>query len=184
MAVVRVASRLGVPIVPRGGGTGLAGGAVPTQGGVVINMTRMNRIIEIDTANMTATVQPGVVTARLQSEVESAGPLLPAGPAIAAPVHARGQYRHRGGRAALPQVRHDPRLCTGFAGGARRWAHYTHRRQDDQDADRLQSDSAFHGLRGHAGRDHRSDAAPHTQTSLPWHSNGRIRQASIAQPKR
>ncbi|MEP6774394.1 MAG: FAD-binding oxidoreductase, partial [Chloroflexota bacterium] len=63
---MRVAAGLGVPVVPRGGGTGLAGGSVPTQGGVVINMTRMNRILEIDAANMTATVQPGVVTARLQ----------------------------------------------------------------------------------------------------------------------
>ena len=40
-------------------------------GGLVINMTRMNKILEIDTANMTATVQPGVVTARLQAEVEA-----------------------------------------------------------------------------------------------------------------
>ncbi|HST04620.1 MAG TPA: FAD-linked oxidase C-terminal domain-containing protein [Chloroflexia bacterium] len=80
VAVVRVASRLGVPIVPRGGGTGLAGGAVPTQGGVVLNMTRMNRIIEIDTANMTATAQPGVITAQLQAEVEKAGLFYPPDP--------------------------------------------------------------------------------------------------------
>jgi glycolate oxidase len=77
---VRVAADLGVPIVPRGGGTGLAGGSVPTQGGVVINMTRMNRIIEIDAANMTAIVQPGVVTARLQAEVEAQGLFYPPDP--------------------------------------------------------------------------------------------------------
>jgi glycolate oxidase len=77
---VKVAAELGVPVVPRGGGTGLAGGSVPTQGGVVINMTRMNKIIEIDTANMTATVQPGVVTARLQAEVEKLGLFYPPDP--------------------------------------------------------------------------------------------------------
>ena len=77
---VQVAGKLGVPVVPRGGGTGLAGGSVPTQGGVVINMTRMNRIVEVDTANMTATVQPGVITAHLQGEVEKLGLFYPPDP--------------------------------------------------------------------------------------------------------
>src|SRR5713226_1368854 len=47
-AVVKAARAANVPIVPRGSGTGLAGGAVPAEGGVVIAMTRMNRILEID----------------------------------------------------------------------------------------------------------------------------------------
>lgn len=79
-AAVKVASRLGIPIVPRGGGTGLAGGTVPSKGGLVINLTRMNRILEIDTANMTATVQPGVVTNILQAEVEKQGLFYPPDP--------------------------------------------------------------------------------------------------------
>ncbi len=77
---VKIAANLGVPIVPRGGGTGMAGGALATQGGLVINLTRMNRVLEIDTANMTITVQPGVVTANLQAEVEKHGLFYPPDP--------------------------------------------------------------------------------------------------------
>ena len=79
-SAVKVAARLRVPIVPRGGGTGLAGGSVPTQGGLVINLTRMNRILEIDPANMTATVQPGVITAHLQAQVEKHALFYPPDP--------------------------------------------------------------------------------------------------------
>src|SRR5947199_9321860 len=46
-AVVKVARWMGVAVVPRGGGTGLAGGAVPIEGGIVVNMTMMNRILEL-----------------------------------------------------------------------------------------------------------------------------------------
>lgn len=77
---VKIAASLDIPIVPRGGGTGLAGGAVPTEGGLVINMTRMNRVLEIDTANMTITVQPGVITANLQAEVEKLSLFYPPDP--------------------------------------------------------------------------------------------------------
>ncbi len=79
-AVVKVAVRMGVPVVPRGGGTGLAGGSVPVAGGVVIATTMMNRILELDTLNMVAVVQPGVVTAQLQSEVERVGLFYPPDP--------------------------------------------------------------------------------------------------------
>src|SRR5205823_6887522 len=61
-------------------GTGLAGGSVPVEGGVVIAMTMMNRILELDTLNMVAVVQPGVVTAQLQGEVERVGLFYPPDP--------------------------------------------------------------------------------------------------------
>src|SRR5438477_6637822 len=51
-AVVKVACRMNVPVVPRGGGTGLAGGSVPVEGGIVVNTTMMNRILELDGPNM------------------------------------------------------------------------------------------------------------------------------------
>ena len=60
-AVVAAASRAGVPIVARGAGTGLSGGAVAEQGGLVVALTRMKRILEIDPANRLAVVEPGVV---------------------------------------------------------------------------------------------------------------------------
>src|SRR5579871_5819275 len=80
-AVVRVAGDEGIPIVPRGAASGLAGGAVPLFGGIVVNMTRMNRILEIDRVNMTVITQPGVVTATLQSAVEQEGLFYPPDPA-------------------------------------------------------------------------------------------------------
>jgi glycolate dehydrogenase FAD-linked subunit len=64
-AVVKIAAEFGEPIVPRGAGTGLCGGAVPIDGGVVISMTRMNRILELDVRRRRARVQPGVINANL-----------------------------------------------------------------------------------------------------------------------
>ncbi|MSQ25062.1 MAG: FAD-binding protein [Dehalococcoidia bacterium] len=64
-AIVRLANAAGVPIVPRGAGTGLSGGAVAPRGGVVIAMTRMTRILEMDAVNRMAVVEPGVVNYKL-----------------------------------------------------------------------------------------------------------------------
>jgi glycolate oxidase len=80
-AAVRVAANEGIPIVPRGAASGLAGGAVPLFGGMVINMTRMNRILEIDRVNMSVITQPGVVTGTLQAAVEREGLFYPPDPA-------------------------------------------------------------------------------------------------------
>ncbi len=60
-AVVGIAARSGVPIVARGAGTGLSGGAVAERGGIVLVVTRMNRILEIDSVNALAVVEPGVI---------------------------------------------------------------------------------------------------------------------------
>jgi glycolate oxidase len=60
-AAVRVARRHGMPIVPRGAGTGLSGGALPTEGCLVIGLARMNRILTVDLENLRMRVQPGVI---------------------------------------------------------------------------------------------------------------------------
>ena len=59
-SVVKACNTYGVPFVPRGGGTNLSGGTIPFQGGIVIEMIRMNRILTIDRANLRARVQPGM----------------------------------------------------------------------------------------------------------------------------
>lgn len=79
--VVRIARRHRVPIVPRGAGSGLAGGSVPLNGGIVLSTTRMDRIVEIDQDARVATVQPGVVNAALQAAVEKVGLFYPPDPA-------------------------------------------------------------------------------------------------------
>ncbi len=58
---IRIANRYGVPITPRGAGTGLSGGALAVKGGVLLSLNRMRRILEIDPENRTALVEPGVV---------------------------------------------------------------------------------------------------------------------------
>ena len=78
-AVVRLAEQIGLPVVP-GAGSGLAGGAVG-QGGLVLNLTLMDRILEIDRDARVAVVQPGVVNARLQAAVEEVGLFYPPDPA-------------------------------------------------------------------------------------------------------
>ncbi len=80
-ASVELANREKIPIVPRGAGTNLAGGTIPIQGGIVLSLTRMTQILEIDTVNVVAVVQPGVVTAKLQAEVAKKGLYYPPDPA-------------------------------------------------------------------------------------------------------
>jgi glycolate oxidase len=79
--VVRACAAARVPVVPRGGGTGYTGGAVPLRGGVVLSLERMNRILEIDEENLIAVVEPNVVTADLQAAVEKTGLFYPPDPA-------------------------------------------------------------------------------------------------------
>ncbi|MGD8600440.1 MAG: FAD-linked oxidase C-terminal domain-containing protein, partial [Gemmatimonadota bacterium] len=64
-AVAKLLHAQGIPVVPRGAGTGLSGGALPDPDGVVVGTARMNRILEIDTENRLARLQPGVINARL-----------------------------------------------------------------------------------------------------------------------
>jgi glycolate oxidase len=73
VGIVRAAGRYGVPIVGRGAGTGLAGGALARHGGIVIVFSRMNRILELDLENQRAVVQPGVVNLDLTRAVERDG---------------------------------------------------------------------------------------------------------------
>jgi len=72
-AVVQACAAAGVPIVPRGAGSGLTGAANAVDGAVSVVMTRMNRILEIDEGNRLAVVQPGVVNLDFRTEVESRG---------------------------------------------------------------------------------------------------------------
>ena len=79
--VVKVAAARRVPIVPRGMGSGLAAGSVPLpEGGIVLSLTRMNRILEIDEANATVHAEAGVITAELQAAVEKRGLFYPPDP--------------------------------------------------------------------------------------------------------
>ena len=72
-AVVRLAGREGLPFVARGAGTGLSGGCLPAEGGLVISMMRMNRVLEVDYENQLAVVEPGLVNLHLSWAVGPKG---------------------------------------------------------------------------------------------------------------
>jgi glycolate oxidase len=72
-SILRIAAEHGTPVVGRGAGTGLSGGSIPREGGIVIGFARMNRILEIDVANERAVVQPGVVNLDISLAVEPLG---------------------------------------------------------------------------------------------------------------
>jgi glycolate oxidase len=80
-AVARLCNERRVPLVPRGAGTGYTGGCVPSHGGVVLSLERMNRILEIDEINLVAVVEPNVITGDLQDAVEQRGLFYPPDPA-------------------------------------------------------------------------------------------------------
>ncbi len=79
--VMKLANRYLIPVLPRGAGSGFTGGTLPVQGGIVLVLTRMDRILTIDTENLVAVVEPGVVTAELQRQVEKQGLFYPPDPA-------------------------------------------------------------------------------------------------------
>ena len=80
-SILQVAYREAIPVIPRGMASGLAAGTVAFGGGLVLNLTRMNRILEIDHQNMTATAQSGVITSDLATAVEAEGFFYPPDPA-------------------------------------------------------------------------------------------------------
>ncbi|HOS60657.1 MAG TPA: FAD-binding protein, partial [Syntrophorhabdaceae bacterium] len=79
--ILILANRYLFSVIPRGQGTGLTGGSVPIRGGVVLVFTRMNRILEIDTKNLIAVVEPGVITYVFQEEIAKYGLCYPPDPA-------------------------------------------------------------------------------------------------------
>ncbi|MDO4178818.1 MAG: FAD-binding oxidoreductase [Phascolarctobacterium sp.] len=79
-AVVKLANEFHFPVVPRGAGTGLACGAVPIYGGIVLSLEKMNKIIEINDEAMYAIVEPGVRTSDLQKAVDAKGCLYAGDP--------------------------------------------------------------------------------------------------------
>jgi len=80
-AVLKFANEENVYVVPRGSGSGFTGGSLPVNGGIVLVMTRFNRILDIDRDNLTGCVEPGVVTGHFHTAVEKEGLFYPPDPA-------------------------------------------------------------------------------------------------------
>jgi len=81
--IVQLANEEKFPIVPRGSGTGLSGGAIPLENSIVLLTNHWNRILEVDEENLTVMVEPGVITAKLHETVEKLGFIYPPDPGSA-----------------------------------------------------------------------------------------------------
>ncbi len=79
--ILKLCNELNVPLTPRGAGTGLSGGALPVNKGVLLSMERFNEILDIDERNLQATVEPGVITQVFQEAVQEKGLFYPPDPA-------------------------------------------------------------------------------------------------------
>lgn len=79
--IVKLANSHLIPLLARGAGSGFTGGTLPVQGGIVLVLTKMDRILDIDSDNLIAVVEPGVVTSKLQKEAEKLGLFYPPDPA-------------------------------------------------------------------------------------------------------
>lgn len=78
--IMKLANGNGIPVTPRGGGTGVSGGSIPVKGGIVLCTTRMNRIIDINGANLNAVVEPGVILQDFNSALAEQGLFFPPDP--------------------------------------------------------------------------------------------------------
>jgi glycolate oxidase len=79
--VVALAAQEGIPVAPRGAGTGLSGGSVPAKGGIVLSLSKMNHLIEIDVENLMVRAEPGLINAHLQAALAPHGLFYPPDPA-------------------------------------------------------------------------------------------------------
>jgi glycolate oxidase len=86
-----------IPVTPRGAGTGLSGGALPVKGGLLIAMERFNKVLEIDEANLQATVEPGVITEEFMNQAAGKGLLYPVDPASKGSCFIGGNVSHGSG---------------------------------------------------------------------------------------
>nr|WP_284288108.1 FAD-binding oxidoreductase [Angustibacter aerolatus] len=118
-AVVRACLAHRVPVVPRGAGTGLSGGANAVDGCVVLSLERMDAVHEIDPVERLAVVGPGVVNDHLRAAAAEHGLWYPPDPARLAVVDDRRQRRDQRRRRLLREVRRHPRLRDRAAGGHR-----------------------------------------------------------------
>ncbi|HEY7370455.1 MAG TPA: FAD-linked oxidase C-terminal domain-containing protein [Thermoanaerobaculia bacterium] len=96
-ALLRLAADRGIPVTPQGARTGLSGGALPARGGVALDLTRMNRLLEIDRENLFAVAEPGLVTQQLHEAVEAEGLFYPPDPASRGSCTVGGNIAHNAG---------------------------------------------------------------------------------------
>ena len=96
-ALLRLCNQHYIPVTPRGGGTGLSGAALPIFGGVLLSMEKFKSVIDIDTENLQATVEPGVITEEFINAVREKGLLYPVDPSSKGSCFIGGNVAHGSG---------------------------------------------------------------------------------------
>ena len=175
-----------VPIVPRGGGTGAAAGAVP-DGGVVLALDRLDRVRSFEPELWRIHVEAGVPTGRLKQLVRESGLMFAPDPGRARAVADRRQHRHQRRRAARVQVRRRRRLGDGARGGDPAGGARLRRRRDPQGRRRLRPQAPARRLGGDARDRHRRVAEAPARArgrapgrDLPPRDRGGLRGARCA----
>jgi len=79
--IMKYAYDNGIPVIPRGAGTGMTGGGVPVTGAILLSLEKMNRILDVDPENLHVLCEPGLINGRLQREIERKGLFYPPDPA-------------------------------------------------------------------------------------------------------
>ena len=165
-AVLRFCSANKVKVVPRGAGTSLSGGALPVGDGVLLGLSRMNRILEIDLENRCAVVQPGVTNLGITRAVEARRLLLRPRSLQPSRLHDRRQRRGKFGRHPLPEIRPDdeqPAWASSSRCSTATRVRFGGKALDPGGLDLL---GPHHRLRRPARRRHRSDSAPAPQAAM------------------
>lgn len=159
VATLRLARAAGRPVVTRGAGSGLAGGANAVDGCVVLSTAAMNRVLDIDVDRRTATVECGVLTGDLAKAVAAAGMWYPPDPSSSDISHHRGQHCHQCRRELLPQVRGDRRPRDRPDGCAGRRNPDPDRWHDPEERGGPRPDPPPRRFGGRAGRDRAGNRA-------------------------
>ena len=113
--VVRACRTAGTPVVPRGSGTGLIGGAMAPRGGVMVATTRMNGILEVDLANRCATVQPGLINLWLSHAVRERGYFFAPDPSSQMVSSIGGNVSTNAGGRTASSTASPPTTCSDFS---------------------------------------------------------------------
>jgi glycolate oxidase len=95
--ILKICNKHNITVTPRGAGTGLSGGCLPVNGGLVLSTERMNKILDIDIENFQAIVQPGVINEVFRNEVEKVGLFYPPDPASKGSCFLGGNIAHNSG---------------------------------------------------------------------------------------
>ena len=144
--VMRYAHEHRIPVTTRGAGYGYVGGCVPSFGGIVLSLIRMNRIVELNPEDGVAVVEPGVITVELQ---EAARALT-----------------------ALFEIWCDAQLRARIGSGVVRWSSHSLWRTSTQKQNRLRLGRTLYRFRRDAGHRHPSDLAPHSQAAFACDVSG------------